>query len=422
MLSKNNQYFPNISKTACQLKWTWSTVDLKAGLTNSCHRCLYLPLTKENINNFHNLPFKLKEREIMQKGLWPTKDNGGSGHCKYCKDIEDKNGTSDRINFSTAPNIVPKELLNDIQSTVVTPKILEIYINSKCNLKCTYCSPFFSSTWEKEIKQHGELKWDDGTTIRNYKVYNSHPDAEYFKNKMLEWIEKNGHELERVHLLGGETFYQPEIYEFIKSFSKIKNKRLQINIVSNFMVKEKRFLEIIQEFEKLIKNKCIGRLDLTASIDGFGDEAEYTRHGLNFKHFNKLFDIALSKKWITLNINQSITALTMRSMHKLHAWLNEKRKIKLNIRNRFMKVTNRPYLSIDIFGKEFWEKDIEKILSSMSENNDQEILEKKYMNGILNTIPDIIDKKSIKQCHYFLDLIDKRRETNWRTVFPYLDI
>ena len=422
MLAKDNQYFPNISATACQLKWTWSTVDIRLGLTNSCHRCMNLPLTRENFDDFHNLPFKIKEREIMQKGLWPTKENGGSGHCTYCKNIEDKKGISDRLNFSKAPNLVPSELLADHSATVMTPKILEIYINSKCNLKCTYCGPFYSSEWEKEMKQHGDLKWLNGTTMEKYKSYPSHPDTDYFKKKMLEWIEKNGHKLERIHFLGGETFYQPEINEFIDSLSKIKNKRLQVNIVSNFMVKEKRFLEIIKKFEKLIKKKSIGRLDLTASIDGVGPEAEYTRYGLDFEHFNKIFDIAIAKKWIVLNINQSITALTMKSMHKLNEWLNEKRKIKPNIRNRFMKVVNRPYLNIDIFGRQFWQSDIEKILLSMTENNDQEILEKKQMIGILNTIPKTIDKENIKQCHNFLSLLDKRRNTDWRQVFPYLDI
>ena len=31
--------FPIKTKTACQYKWTWSTVFLSTGTSSSCHRC-----------------------------------------------------------------------------------------------------------------------------------------------------------------------------------------------------------------------------------------------------------------------------------------------------------------------------------------------------------------------------------------------
>lgn len=423
MFEKEKEIFPIKNNSACQLKWTWSTVDIRRGVTSSCHRCKELPLTLENFDNFHNLPHKVKERKIMLDGKWPTVENGGSGHCGYCKSIEDNNGTSDRMNFLKATNLTPVELLKDNNAVVVTPKILEIYFNEKCNLSCTYCGPWYSSTWANELRKFGDMIWEDNSIIGNYKISETNPNHKTFLRKILEYIENKGNSLERLHLLGGETFYQKELDLVLNSLKKLKNKNLQLNIVSNFMVKEKTFKKYIEQIENMIKNKELGKLDLTASIDGWGPQAEYARHGLKCEHFEKLFSYVVDKKYITLNVNQTITALTVKSVPELIKKINFYRKKKPNIGHYFMKVVNRSYMDINIFGKTFWQKDFENIFNTMEQNNEKNIDAKKYMEGIYKQIPDIgVNRIEINKLKYFLDILDRRRNTNWRKVYPYLDI
>ena len=50
----SGKYFPIKTKTACQLKWAWSTLYLNNGETKSCHRTGQSELTPENFLNFHN--------------------------------------------------------------------------------------------------------------------------------------------------------------------------------------------------------------------------------------------------------------------------------------------------------------------------------------------------------------------------------
>ena len=64
----------------------------------------------------------------MLSGKWPTVENGGAGYCNYCKKIEDAGGTSDRMHHLTIPNLSPRELDEDLNSTSVTPKILEVFL------------------------------------------------------------------------------------------------------------------------------------------------------------------------------------------------------------------------------------------------------------------------------------------------------
>ena len=82
--------FPIRSKTACQSKWTWSTIYLNQLSTASCHRVNPIPFSLEEFDDFHNIPKKLEDRRLMIKGEWPT------GGCEYFKDIEDAGGWSDR--------------------------------------------------------------------------------------------------------------------------------------------------------------------------------------------------------------------------------------------------------------------------------------------------------------------------------------
>ena len=423
MFEKEKKYFPIKTKPACQLKWTWSTLWLTTGTTNSCHRCLHVPLDLENFDSFHNHPHKIKEREIMLSGKWPTIENGGSGKCQYCKKVEDTGGFSDRMHHLTIPNQYPKELDQDQTATSVTPKILEVFMNSTCNLKCTYCNTRDSSQWRSEANKFGTLKHLDGTDMSFYHPMKNHPNTRQFFEKTLQWIEKNGHELQRLHLLGGETFYQSELQEMIDTLKKIKNRHLELNIISNLMVKESTFKNYIEQIKGLILDKNIGRFDLTASIDGWGPEAEYARSGLKCEHWEKLFSHAVNQKWMVINTNQTVTNLTVKSIPKLYEKINQYKKINKKISTHFSMVTGRDWMHPDVLGYKFWEKDIKKILEQMPDKTDREKIARNYLEGSFSQIKNAdIKQDQLKTLHYFLDQLDQRRGTNWRKIYPYLDI
>ena len=83
--------FPISTATACQSKWTWSTIYLNQLATASCHRVQPLAIDPENFDDFHNIPKKIADRELMLEGKWPQ------GGCEYCGDIERAGGWSDRL-------------------------------------------------------------------------------------------------------------------------------------------------------------------------------------------------------------------------------------------------------------------------------------------------------------------------------------
>ena len=140
-----NRRFPIVTETACQLKWTWSTIFLTTETTGSCHRTDHHRFDTD-LFDFHNTPRKLNDRQRMLQGQWPERG------CDYCRNIEAAGGASDRITNLDFPGIhAPPELDTDPHSVTVTPRMLEVYFDNVCNLKCLYCGPYFSTLWMLKI-------------------------------------------------------------------------------------------------------------------------------------------------------------------------------------------------------------------------------------------------------------------------------
>ncbi len=427
MFEKENTFFPITTDPQCQLKWNWSQLLLNEGTTASCHRCLQVPIDLDNFDNFHNHPHKIKEREIMLSGKWPTVENGGSGHCNHCKKVEDAGGTSDRLNMLKMPNQSPPELQLDPNATSVTPRILEILLNDTCNMKCVYCGPEYSSQWKSEIKKHGALTDHDGNPIKgltpkSHGMFKS-KDQKAYLSKTKDWLMRNAHKLARLHLQGGETFYQSELDDILDALENQEAKHLELNIISNLMIKEEQFVSRIERIKKLCADRKIGRFDLTASIDGWGPDAEYARTGLKCDHFEKLFSYAVDQKWMTLHVNLTVTSLTVRSIPQLVNKLLEYRKInpKISIRAGALSSSTPPFLHPCVFGRNFWKDDLQNVLAVWPKENYQDLNQMLEFKDIFESIKnDMPDKTLLRYFKHYLDQLDKRRNTDWREVLPHL--
>lgn len=407
-----NKYFPIITDTACQLKWTWSTVYLYDGKTNSCHRVGLSDIDPENFDAFHNTPKKLSDRSLMLKGEWP------SGGCEYCKNIEDSGGQSDRQFQLQVPNLTPLELDTDPTAINVTPRILEVYFDNVCNMSCVYCWDGFSSRIQQENINFGDFSYN-GVEIKNYAVKH-HKHAE-LTQAFWKWMEENSTTLRRLHILGGEPFYQAEFETCMKFLETHHNPELEFNIVSNLKVSMPKLENFVERIKNLILSRRIKRFDLTASIDCWGDEQEYIRYGIDMAQWQQNFNYIASHKWITLNINQTITGLSIKSTPLLISYVNQHRKTR-PIGHYFMSCVNRSQLYPGIFGAGFFDKDFENILSEMPSDTWQHKNAQEMMLGLqaeFNSHPR--NENELSKLHTFLNEIDRRRNLSWKTTFPWLE-
>ena len=396
-----NKPFPIRSDTACQLKWNWSTVFLSTGETASCHRTNHHKFNTDKFD-FHNTPSKIADRQNMLEGNWPEKG------CDYCINIEKAGGQSDRITNLDFPGIhAPVELDNNPIATQVTPRILEIYFDNTCNLKCVYCGPHFSSLWDAE-----NIKFGD-------KAFKKDPKLQSNKQKLFDWLKINGHNLTNFNILGGEPLYQRELEECLDLFEAHPAPELKLQIFTNLNAKLKYVQKVTERVRHLIDKGCLREFEVTASLDCWGPQQEYVRFPLNLKTWETNFEYLLGCEWINLIISSTITPLSVKTLPDLLTKIQDWNKVR-TVYHYQNSVNGPSYMFIDIFGDIFSE-DFNRILDLKPENTPEEISSKNYMAGIAkqskSNEPNIVE---IKKLFNFLNTMDFRRKTNWSELFPWL--
>jgi sulfatase maturation enzyme AslB (radical SAM superfamily) len=396
----DKKYFPIKTETACSLKWNWSTLYLNTGITASCHRTAYSELTAENFLNFHNTPLKLEDRTQMLAGKWPATN------CAYCRDIEIVGGVSDRMRHSSIPNLIPTELETDPTATVISPVIVEVYFSNACNLGCLYCNATLSSTIDAEDRKF------TGTVLdHQYKNLVPH---------FWEWFPEGFPKIKRFHALGGEPLIQKEFDKLLSMIEQYPNPQCELNIITNLIISRERLEKYVAQFKQLVATHKLAKIEITASIDCLGSEQEYVRWGLDLTQWMSNFEFLLEHKWLTLNINQTISSLTIKTMPELLIKLVEWRKQR-RVGHWFSKVIDMDHMCADIFGPKQFADDITRILKLMPRLDNEDEIAYNYMKGIGDQIlASEVNDIEIAKLIAYLDEKDRRRGTNWANVFPWL--
>jgi len=398
--------FPIVTETACQLKWTWSTVYLTEGTTASCHRTNHHKFDVEKFD-FHNTPEKLNDRTRMLQGLWPERG------CEYCRNIEAASGQSDRITNNNMPGVhAPPELDHALTSTSVTPRILEVYFNNTCNLKCVYCGPYFSSLWAAEIQQHGAFS-KNGLIIQS--GWKKDPNLDSNKKKMFDWIKKHAHTLTRFNVLGGEPLYQVEFDQCLDLFESCPAPNLDLEIFSNLNTSITKLEKLVEKIQSLRSRNHIRNFAITASLDCWGPSQEYARFPLKLDVWQKNFEFLLQHDWIRLIIGSTVTPLTVYTLPDLMKKINQWREHRM-VYHYFNSVVYPSFMAIDMFGDIFQEKFKQALeLADPSQESTE------YLKGLARqSVSGTPNHSEILKLYTFLTELDRRRSTDWKTAFPWL--
>ena len=396
-----NRVFPIQSATACQLKWNWSTIFLTQETTASCHRTDHHKFDTDTFD-FHNTARKLEDRQRMLEGQWPRHG------CTYCQNIERAGGQSDRITNLDFPGIhAPPELDSDPRAVHVTPRILEVYFNNTCNLKCVYCGPHFSTLWDAENIKFGLTPFAKSTNIESN------------KQKIFDWLRKHGHNLTVFNILGGEPLYQEEFDQCLELFRQYPAPELKLQIFTNLNAKLSRVERMVAQVKDLVDQNCLREFEVTASLDCWGPAQEYARFPLDLGVWQQNFEYLLNQPWINLIISSTITPLTIHTLPDLLERIVEWNKTR-PVYHYQNSVCEPDYMLVDIFGDAF-QKDFEAALALKPELTPEQRSNKQYLAGIAQQAaakkPNVM---AIRKLYNFLNEMDRRRSTNWRETFPWL--
>ena len=294
----------DLGPALCLAKWKQVSLHLPTGLNNSCyHPPLHvIPLEEigRNPGALHNTQHKKQQRKSMLSGQRPAE-------CQYCWNMEDLGELSDRHYRSGEPwAAVDFERIRNSTGDEddVIPSYVEVNFNNACNLKCSYCSPQFSSSWADEVNRYGA-----------YATATPHNAPEHFSGsrRVIPTREHNPYveafwrwwptlypRLRHFRMTGGEPLMDRNTYRVFDYVLATPHPELHLNVTSNFSVEPALFYKYLDYVKRLCNTQIEHFMQYVSLDSGNGFQAEYIRHGM-------------SADRVTANVNQYLTEVTQRN-------------------------------------------------------------------------------------------------------------
>ena len=185
-------------------------------------------------------------------------------------------------------------------------RYFDIRFSNICNFKCRTCGSAFSTQWEQE-------------DLKNNVVYariipkNNNPK---FLQEVVEQIQF----METAYFAGGEPLITEEHYILLEEMIKQGRTNIELRYntnLSNLKFKDKDLVSLWKHFDK--------KIEIFASIDHYGERAEYIRHGTNWGTVENNFLLIKENPHINLQINTVLSVFNLLTIHDFYQYLIDKK-------------------------------------------------------------------------------------------------
>lgn len=279
-----------VSPSMCLAKWFNVSIHLTTGRTHSCYHppSHEIPLGELAVtpSALHNTEYKKKQRQLMLDGKRPSE-------CAYCWQIEDANpqalSLSDRA-YRSNDVFTPKLLRQAVAAGSrqnVNPVYVEVNFNQACNFKCSYCSPHLSTTWLKEIQQHGpyDLIHSKHNDLEGLRQAGLMPDLEHSKqyvDAFWQWWPDLYRTLKHFRMTGGEPLMDKNTFRIFEYIQRHPKPDLKLAVTSNCCPHPEMWRNFMRAIRKMEEENACENFTLYCSLDSWGEQAAYIRNGMEF--------------------------------------------------------------------------------------------------------------------------------------------
>jgi len=314
----------------CLAKWQQVSLHLPTGLNNSCyHPPLHkipVELLAENPGALHNTPHKKQQRVIMLKNERPEE-------CSYCWKMEDTGNLSDRHYRSGEPWAAEHydKIKNSTGTEDAVPSYVEVNFNHACNLKCSYCSPQFSSSWSDEVTRYGPYPTSVPHNDPNHFTSSRRPiparEANPYVDAFWEWWPELYPKLKHFRMTGGEPLMDRNTYRVFDYVLAMPKPDLHLNVTSNFSVETKLMDQYLDYVSRLCNTQIEHFMQYVSLDTGLHRQAEYIRNGLVynrlFENVHRYLDKIPNRNSLTFII--TMNNLSVVGLQRLLEWILELR-------------------------------------------------------------------------------------------------
>jgi organic radical activating enzyme len=427
----------NLGPALCLAKWQQVSLHLPTGLTNSCyhpplHKIDVTPL-KDNPGALHNTEYKKQQRVIMLKNEQPDE-------CSYCWNIEKHGQLSDRHYRSGEPWAAEHfEEIKNGESDNPIPSYVEVNFNHACNLKCSYCSPQFSSSWADEVTRHGAYPTSNPHNDPTHFTGSRRPipasEANPYVDAFWEWWPELYPKLKHFRMTGGEPLMDKNTYKVFDYVLAFPKPDLHLNVTSNFSVEQKLY----DKYHDYVKRLCDTQIEhfmQYVSLDtGIPEHAEYIRNGLNyhrmFENVHRFLDKIPNRNSLTFII--TMNNLSVLGLQAQLEWIR-------SLRMLYSKTYQRVWFDTPLLRSPSWQslqilppvyadrlEDIADWMESHKETPDKPFqgfkdYEIQRMRRDIDWMREGTDNVTQKRADFyrFFNEHDKRRGTDFLKTFPHM--
>lgn len=390
-----------MSDTFCILPWIHIYANADGSVLPCCIGDHHMHMGNVRDNTIEEILNGSKYKEMRSKMLRGERCK----ECSACYRNEDVGNTSFRQSMNQQfKNYISdaKKINSDGYLTDIKLRYLDVRWSNICNFKCRSCSSTYSSTWAQEDNAHGKKKpihifagGDD-----NDKLYEQFKP--YFKS------------IETFYFAGGEPLLTDKHYEILEYLISINRTNVDIDYntnLSNLKYKNKSVLKLWKNFR---------RVGIGASLDSWGERAEYIREGTDWSVIES--NIKQIKKDCHNVEMHSSSVISVFNVGTIPEFLDS-----LYDNNLFDKQTHRPqfyniihphFYSFNVLPSDLKDKTIDKLLSN----------KEKYNKHVKHEIEKVISQ--LKNSNYNVELAkqfkdntlyyDKIRNRNFVDTFPEL--
>lgn len=383
----------------CILPWVHQHADISGHYSLCCFNIYH-----EGFHGFgkgqapleaFNHPEMKKARLQMLRGEEPES-------CKVCYHWERSGVLSNRINknkeYKDYTYLYDKTEADGHLDSV--PIYIDFRFGNLCNFTCRMCSAHSSSSWVKESKHHGFSRKD----------YPTFTDEWTNNTKFWSDIDKIKGGIREIYFAGGEPLVQEGHYKLLQYLIDNKCTDIILSYNTNLSYSGKFKGHDIKEMWKYFK-----RINLSPSIEGFKEKAEYGRKGLSWDTFERNVD-NFDEYINNFSITTSIYSIT--SNINLVEWITA--------RNKPFHITNlnQPkFLSTCVFPKNIKQQIIKDYRKLLSNKKFFYIVGEEHLTTLLGSLKNMNSKdyshlqKDFKQYNEKLDLY---RNESFEATFPEL--
>jgi radical SAM protein with 4Fe4S-binding SPASM domain len=299
------EFLLNQSKVFCMFPWNHINVTPLGNAFPCCSSAYTDPVGNVNDNTLIEIVNSDRMKQLRLNML----NEKETSICEYCYKHEAMGSHSFRsFGFEFYSDRIDDYLTATTEDGSLTEfkmEYFDIRFSNLCNFKCRTCGSEFSSSWGIEERAF---------VPDHYTIIHANKGKPDLLNQILPHIKH----MKVAYFAGGEPLINEEHYILLEEMLRQGRTDVELRYnsnVSSFKFKDKDIVSLWKQFKTVV---------VSASIDHYGDKAEYIRHGTKWEEVEDNLRIIQSLSHVQYAMNSVLSIFNYLTLKEFYTYLIDK--------------------------------------------------------------------------------------------------